>query len=244
MHAGEDIADEEDDVLPPWPRRVAERALVLATVCCRSLIEVECVGEVEAGGLLRKCVQWFDALGIGDELEPAEVRLIHAPLGSLTSRESIDGCWRAEGLAVLAWALGRCEVPPYDEVVDVPTLAADVGWQRSPTDTVLHEPVLRPVEEIEKLGQNLLALHWRLRQFSLKREAIDFVAFARDVSWAVFSLEGVRLGDRDLEIGGKALAACSENEWRTVSSIVSERDRAVRWLLGDATLYSEVSCDT
>ena len=105
--------DEAVDRRPPSAERVARRALCLAAVVCRSAIEGD-AGNGEAEALRQSVLEWAAAIGIIPEIEPRELALLQAPLGGLSERERIDGSWRGEGFAVLAWALGRCDLPPYD----------------------------------------------------------------------------------------------------------------------------------
>ena len=40
--------------------------------------------------------------------------LLKTPLGKLAKKDGVDTDWRTEGLAVLAWALGKYELPNYE----------------------------------------------------------------------------------------------------------------------------------
>src|SRR5205807_267987 len=95
----------------------ARRALVLSAVACRGNID-HGAGNAEAGSLRDRMLDWIAFLDMQEEIEPREAALLKAPLWSLTQRQVIDATWQAEGLAVLAWALKRLDLPKHDEKVD------------------------------------------------------------------------------------------------------------------------------
>src|SRR5690606_38129464 len=93
--------DDFPDPEPPPPNRVAQRALVLAAVSCRSGIEDDASNR-EAEAFRRQALAWLRDVGAIEEVEPDELALLSAPLGTLRKRQVIDGSWRGEGLGVLA----------------------------------------------------------------------------------------------------------------------------------------------
>lgn len=113
-----DDADVDDSLSPPTARRVAERALILASVACRGAIEKDS-GEPEAELLRQRAVAWLDALGILAEAERPELELLTTPLGQCDREQTIvNAVWRSEGMIVLGWALGWLELPHYDQECD------------------------------------------------------------------------------------------------------------------------------
>lgn len=234
---------EVPDWSPPSAERVARRALVLAAVVCRSGIEKD-AGNEQAETFRGVVVTWLEKLRLSSEAEPAEVELLKKPLGSLDRREAINASWKTEGLAVLSWSLGRYGLPAYDAQADGPTAGQALGFLCDEKETVLERPQLRSPKEMELLSESLFSAHWRLRQFSLDQQPMDFQEFARTARFGPLSLEGLRLRERDLEIKGKALSASSEPAWREVMSIVQERHQAILWLQGSDELYSRVTTDT
>src|SRR5947209_5531592 len=104
---------EEDDLSAPNSERVAARAVVLAAVSCRGLIENEKdVDERGAENVRSRIVSWLEKIGASNELEPAEAGLLSKPVGSLDRSATVDASWRSEGLVVLAWALHYTTLPP------------------------------------------------------------------------------------------------------------------------------------
>ena len=237
-----EIIDEQEWV-PPLPARVAERALVLSAVVCRSGLEQD-AGNKEAEKFRQHVVNWLEQLNLHTEAEPQELKLLKTNLGGLSRKETMDGTWHAEALAVLAWALGKYELPTYDVQVDGPEIASNLGFLNERGTTVLHSPSLRSSEEINAFADHLFTLHWRLRQFSLDQAPMDFENFAKTAWFGPLSMDGIRLREKDLEIRGLPLSTVPMEEWREALSIVQERHQAVNWLQGQERIYSQVTTDT
>jgi hypothetical protein len=237
------MPEELPELNPPLPQRVAERALVLSAVVCRSGIERD-AGNEQVEKFRQQVVAWLQRFQLDSEAEPAEMEMLQTPLGKLAKQVVIDTSWRTEGLAVLAWALGKQQLPKYETQSNGPAAAEALGFLKPREQTALHQPRLRPVQEIAALGDQIFTLHWRLRQFSLEPGAIDFLEFAKTAWFGPLSLDGLNLSEKDLSIGGMPLARAPEREWRTVMSITQERHQAVNWLAGHESIYSQVTTDT
>lgn len=100
------IGDEDDGLEPPSARRVAERALVLSAAIARGFI-VHDAGCADAERLRDRLRTWLREAGVDGEIEDDERLLLEIPLGQATPQTIADTTWQSEGLAVLAWALGR-----------------------------------------------------------------------------------------------------------------------------------------
>ena len=237
------MSDEEAEPIPPSAERVARRALVLAAVVCRSGIEGD-AGNADAEMFRGSVVTWAEDVGLTDEFEPEEMALLRTPLGKLVVRQRIDASWRVEGLAVLGWALGRTELPPYDLQADGPAVGLALGFHEATALTVLAAPRLRDRRELTSLADQLFSLHWRLRQYSLDGARLDFVDFARRASFGPLAIDGLRICEGDLEIRGAPLFRAPEELWQEAMSIARERQQAANWLEGQDAIYSEVTCDT
>src|SRR5262252_1528989 len=87
----------------PEAQRVANRALVLSAVAYRGWLEGH-AGSHEPEMSHRGLLQWLRYYGLYDELEVGELDFLRLPLGSAERQEATNACWRAEGVAVLAWA--------------------------------------------------------------------------------------------------------------------------------------------
>jgi Domain of unknown function (DUF4272) len=182
---------------------------------------------------------------IDRELEIRERRLFETPLGQLDERALIDGSWRAEALAVLAWALNCFELPPFDVQADAWDVTEALGMADADVpEALLSAPALRPSEEIQRLSEQLFAAHWRIREFGLRREALDFPSLAERAWFGPLQIDGLPLLERDLALRGTPITEVDSAVVQEVESILIERRGAVGWLCGDADLLSEVALDT
>jgi len=231
----------EDELIPPAPSRVAARALALSAVTCRGFVEQEAE---QARSFWLRAREWFLSLGIDDEFEARERRTIDTPLGGLERQAQIDATWLSEGMAVLAWALGRSELPPYDSPVVAGDVANSLGFLCSLEETVLARPSLRPLSELEACREEIFAIHWRLRDFSIRPTPIDFAEFARNAWFGPLRLGQARLVDGDLAVGGVTIALAPQMARAHCMSIAQERHRAANWLCGYGEVYSEVDTST
>jgi hypothetical protein len=244
---GEERNDEADEPerIPPDVQRVAKRALCLAAVAGRALLEIEQMPRHQTESERQRLLGWVGELALETELESEELNLLRQPVGTLTRQATVDAGWRLEGLGVLSWALGGFELPAYDALVDVATLLPAVGFlELNKSTALLASPSLRSREELGKLQKQCFALHWRLRNFSLDKKPLNFRTFARecwfgplDVSWARFSADDLALGDVPI---GKA----PPEEFQKALSSANERHLAINWLADGGEIYSETDTST
>ncbi|MBX3469870.1 MAG: DUF4272 domain-containing protein [Planctomycetes bacterium] len=232
-----------EPLTPPPAARVARRALVLCAVVWRASLEQE-KGRRRAARLHAHLLAWLERRALGDELEDSERALIAAPLGSLTRQRAIDASWRSEGLAVLGWALGACPLPPHDEQADPHGATDALGFLDDGPARALAAPVLRPAAELEAAARRLLAVHWRLREFSQRPRALDLRAAAVAAGLAPEDLEGLPLLGGDLALRGAPIARAEPEVVGECASIAVERLRASQWLVGVEERYSEVDTST
>jgi hypothetical protein len=229
----------DDDATPQSPGRVAARAIVMTTVTCRSFLEDESDDVSDFWAQVRR---WFDRFDLAKELEGWEQRTLDAPLGHLERQDYVNAQWAVEGLAVLAWALGKIEPLRFDEAVVPGEIVYSLGLLEE--EDFLAKPMLRPVDEIQELQARYFSAHWRLREFSLRSRGIDFVNVAATTWFGPLLIEGLPIRDNDLEIGGLSISESSDRDRQLAMSIVMERHRAANWLLGDSTVYSETETNT
>jgi hypothetical protein len=186
-----------------------------------------------------------EAAGIGDELEPEEWKVLQRPVGKLQQQDAINTAWRFEGLVVLAWALGRFEMPSQDELVDPWPLLDSVGFlKEDQARNLLAEPQLRLAEELARMRELIFALHWRMRDFSIRPEACDFVQVGNQPWMGHEGISQLRLIDGDLAIGDGPIARASADDISRTQSAAQERHLAINWLHGDAAIYSETDTST
>ena len=133
----------------PTADRVAARAVVIAVISCRGFVDAD---TSLSGDFWSRVRDWFSALGVDGELEGSERALIAKPLGSLVRQEQIDAQWLCEGMTVLAWALGRYPMPPYDQQIVAAEVADTLGLLKPYPETVLAKPSLRPASSLQLLA--------------------------------------------------------------------------------------------
>jgi len=235
--AGED----DDEPEAPTAQRVARRALVLTAVTARAILEQD-AGDLEAKATYKRLLDWIKQLSIDDEFEPDEWRVVQRPLGKLEQQDQINATWRLEGLVVLAWALNRYEIPPHDELVRLDPLWESLGFMDDAASRrLLENPTLRSRDELRVQRNRLLALHWRLRNFYLNQEILDFAEFARTCWFGPLDVTGLSLVDSDLALQGARLDRAAPEDFSTAHSAALERHRAANWLWEGPACYSEAS---
>lgn len=237
--------EEDENYTPPTAERVARRAMVLAAVTARALLEQEDPTDSSVEERRTMVLDWIDQLGVSDELEPDEWKVLQRRCGTLDQQSLIDATWRFEGLAVLAWALNLIILPPHDELIVPDELLPAVGFLNlEESRQILDQPQLREPAELEAMNSRLLGIHWRLRDFSIRPEPCDFVDFSKSSWFGGFDIRGVRTIGRDLAIGEHAIAEAADDDVQRTASAAMERHLASNWLLGFARVYSETPTDT
>jgi hypothetical protein len=241
-----ELSKEENTICSPSPIRVARRALVLASVVCRGFLENDSK-EDWALVVWKKLLPWLERHQLLDEIEPHEMVVLKAPLGTLDRKLMIDAGWRTGGLAVLAWALFRFDLPSYDiQVKSAYDLAASLGFlEDEETEKLLNKPQLRSQSKLFDLSEALLAFHWRLRQYRLHSEPLNLMEIGQRSEWlGTHGIEQLTLIEGDLAILGKPIAKSSTSDISNCTSIAQERHQAINWLRGQELLYSQVTTDT
>ena len=227
---------------PPDAARVLRRAWALAAVAERGFLEAG--ARPDAEGALRRMRAWSDVSDLRTELEPEERALLAAPLGSLHRQQVADATWRSEAVAVLAWALGKADLPAHDEQAEMEPLAAALGFTPLVPDAAVPTPALRAADELARAERRLLAIHWRVRELQVSPGPVDFVRFSQEAWFGAFDLFGIAVAERDLAVGGEPISRADEALVRITSSIAAERHHAIAWLCGDDPLYSAVVTST
>ncbi|HEX8914259.1 MAG TPA: DUF4272 domain-containing protein, partial [Humisphaera sp.] len=228
----------------PSPDRVARRALALAAVGARGLLEQEDPADPGVEETRQRLLKWVADVGIGDELEPDEWKALQRPIAKLDRQAALNATWRLEGLAVLAWALNRIEIPPIDEQVDPGELLPAVGILDADRAAALLAAPLRPPAELNRYADHMFAIHWRLRDFRLRPKAMNFREFAKTAWFGPLDIEGVRLIDDDLAVGDAPIASADPARVGAAQSGAMERHQAANWLRGDHPVYSCVDTPT
>ncbi|MCB1006074.1 MAG: DUF4272 domain-containing protein [Acidimicrobiales bacterium] len=221
----------------PDAARVARRALALAAVSSRAFLEQmpTDAGDIELERV--KLHAWVDSVDIADDLEPEEWRLLQTRVGSLNPSRAVDAAWRFEGLTVLAWALGRAEVPPDHQLVEATALFPSIGFLDYEASRRLVESArLRPIAEIEDLADRLAVLLEQLRGMRRRKRDQELTRTARAGYAAAFASAGLGRGAWEGPAMGELdQAPTTEADVAQVENIVLERLIAATWLLDGGT---------
>jgi len=243
MEAKEGTLDDESELTPQTADRVAARAMVLSSISCRGAIERD-FEKPGAEVLRQRILPWLVTIGVSSELEPIEKDLLETPLGKLDSRNALNSQWRSEGLVVLAWALKWAELPRPQDQCDPSELANSLGFLDERRNTPLHNPALRPNEEIETWGDTYLTLHWRLRLITSYPGTMDFIEVVDKCEWGPLRIDQLEIVENDVAIDGVRIDKIDAKKHGELLSIARERHQAFNWLLGFERIYSRVNTDT
>lgn len=233
-----------DEQTSPSARRAAQRALILAALTCRGSLE-QGPEDPQALDVHQQLCDWIQEIDLAGELAEPERKVIEAELGTLSPQTAIECGWRAEGLAVLAWALQFEDFPPHDEKVDPFEVAGSVGLLSEDAADFLAEAELCSSEALAACRETLYAVHCRLREFLRTSEPSDIRDSFEPKWFEQLDIEPVFGPQGDLRLGPGELSdadseAVSQAEWLTC-----ERHRAVIWLVEDQDLpYAQVPVDT
>jgi hypothetical protein len=234
---------EDPEPVPPTVGRIVARAIALSAVICRAYIESD-AGNPKAEAFRSEVLEWTRVQGALDELEPTERGLLEQPLGRADQNSRVSLSWYSEGLAILAWYLGRMDVPVYDEPVTPSAVATQVLFMEPTARVSLIQSHLRSDDEFKVQHDRHFAIHWRLREYSRTRQRMNFSELARTAWFGPLNISGTRLLDDDLAIGDAPISRVSESAYQLCLGIAQERHRAVNWLAGYDPVYSEVAVDT
>jgi len=226
--------------LPPSHERVIQRALVMAATVHRAFSEQRPNAAEECHAVKL----WLARLNLLDELESQEQELLDIPLGQLEERRTVKATWQCEGLAVLAWALNRFELPFYEEQVRPEQLLSPVYFLKDEALQLLSASQLRSTKEFYQLDDVVYPLHWRLVEYALRPRYMVFNDFAKKTWSGLMPNKKVRMLNGDLAIGGHAISEAPQADFIRMLSIVHERHRALNWLFGHDVIYSNVNVDT
>jgi hypothetical protein len=232
----------------PSVDHVVRRALVLAALSERALLE-------EDGATDSITAQQAWARVLDPDFEPDERSLMRAPAGAWSADTTVQMSWLIEGASALAWAMGLAEVGAYDEMCRPSRVKAALGLGAVPATT----GKLRARGELIAAYERLFAVHWRLVDYGIHPMTKHFPDLGIRGFWfgplSVAEIPMVAVRDpaasengaeevEDLAIGGHAIAMSTEAARGKCTSIVTERRRALGWLLGLSASYADVPLDT
>jgi hypothetical protein len=233
--------EKRTELAPPSPEKVARRALILSVISCRGIMD----HQETARELIDSSSKWLEALDIEEEMSDWERNLIALPFGSLPQRDRINASWLSEAVVVLAWALGKTELPGFNEQCDPAGSANRLGFLQPARSTALDGPELRSMSDLQEYNEFIYNLHWRLRDFQLRKQPYDFESLAGKAWGEPILRYGLILQERDLCVGGVPISRAEEIARRSLNSMTRERHRASNWLIGYGLEdFYEVTTDT
>jgi hypothetical protein len=215
---------------------VYSMALGQCYLACRAMIDGD--PDPSAQELAGQILPLTRETGIYQAYEPAELRLLNAPWGTLPRRDRVALSWAVEGVAVMAWALGKAPLPPFDTRCEGAPVGSALGLFQHESPEVVHAATLRDRSEIEMHALTYEILSWRLQQFLACRQRIDFASRLKSSNSPLAIVGAVALLEGDLAVDGAPLLEVSEERLSEVSTIVRERHKAFRWLLGHEKNYA------
>jgi hypothetical protein len=236
--------DDDNDLTPPTAIQIAQRSLVLSALVCRGFIELD-ADKPETPSVAIRIATWLTQLNLHGVIEPREATIINCPLGQLGRQSAIDATWKVEGLAVIAWALGRDDFPLHDEQVDPYAVTGSLDFLSDGAADLIRLPALRTASELHACRELLYAIHCRLRGYIREESRKDFTTWIEAVWLTTLHLDASHLiVDNDLAIAGKPITEVDMQSVQACEHIVRERHRASIWLVGEYPLYSELPVDT
>lgn len=147
-----------------------------------------------AGETYAQSRAWLTAMGLDDELEPRERAFLDLRLGAASDDDVSHGSWRAEGLAVLAWALGVAEIPGPDQQADPMELWTALDFLSDGRPSILDYPALRTPAEIAaqntRVTTGLLALEKEIISGNANAQIMAALRVTREREQALRWLRG------------------------------------------------------
>lgn len=245
---------EKVELNPPSEQIIAYRALCLGALVMRGEFEQvvqksEDSEVVEAHeDLIERLADWLVDEGVSQYLSPNEKRLFEKSAGSWTEQELIDASWRSEALGVILWTLSVLDsLPPYDTVFTQPEVINPLKLL-GPTTEFLWRARLRPPEEVAKACDIADLWVWRSRIAAMQKgglllpEGWSFPQVIKTIAEKAHESGAIsQLAEGDLPILGKPYTELSEDEYMHVTSIATERQLALDWVIGHAETWDQVT---
>ena len=171
---------------------------------------------------------WMDDL----TLDLAEQRFVNAPFGTLKQQQRAEASWLTERMAVLAWALGIAELPPFYHLVHAPKVSTTLGIFQPGAKERVAKAKLRHPDDVVMAAKTYSALYWRLSEHIKDPNPIDFYNRMLDPENHHLTVDGLQFHEGDLAINGVPLNQLPEEKLGLTCSIVFQRYKELRWLLG------------
>ena len=237
-------SDEYVDINLRSPSDVAARAIVLATVTRRGIIEVV-PNDDEAPEATRFDLAAWLRIHLDAALEFAEAALLDVPTGSL-SEAQLATCLDAGGaLVALNWCLSvdSSALPEPNAPANLEPLLQALPQPWQDPKSFLFSAVLRAEEEIALERERAEIWWWRASIFPEDLRDIDTRTAIEAVAIEAAATNLISTINADLALAGRAFAKHDEATRANVLSIATVRLRALNWVCGFGTTWADVPLD-
>lgn len=248
--------------LPDGRTIVAPSAAASRLLCLRALFR-RC--EIEASSLLpdrnshtalekaaENINEWLKSEGLWELLSHKENAWLTLPTGKWPRQALTDAGWRAEALGTIFWALKLTEeIPPYDKQLDQKSFVNTFELP-TPAQPFISTASLRPEPEILSARKTAESWLWRARTTQIRKDPAKYPppagwTYEKIIKMAAEHLEKERLFKRingDFPALGKSYSELTEEQWRELRSIATERLYGLNWLCGYASDWDRVPTNT
>jgi hypothetical protein len=191
--------------------------------------------------------EWVRQGDVREWFAPAEIQAWELPLGQWIPATTVQTSWLPESNGTLLWALGHLEgMPPVEQGFDVLTIVRRLPLLQDPAPFV-KAAALRDPAELERVYRVLDIWSWRAQVDAAMRRQISppeswtwekiirvTVDLAHDEGIVPASV------DDDLACFGKPYRDLEAAQRRFVTSVSTERLRALAWVLGKVEQWGDL----
>lgn len=223
---------------------VAARAIVLATVTRRGILEVAPQSDEDAEATRFDLALW---LGSNPHIvqEAAEVTLLGAPIGSLTEEE-LDICLdAAEATVTLDWCLAATNtaLPQPSSQVNLEPVIERLSQPWQDPMPAIASAVLRTEQDIAIERERAEIWWWRASLLPEDLDDTETQAALRAVASEAATANLIDTIDSDLALLGRSFAEHDEDTQATVLAIAAVRLRTLNWVCGFGESWTDAPLD-
>lgn len=244
------VEDEHIDIVLRDSEPVAIRTIILAALTYRAYLELDDDREDDIGADddRLEILDWMRDEDLVDHLEPAELDILGAPVGTLNEDGARSTTWSAEALAPLCWALGLIsELSPPHQPVDAAAWLNLVPSPGSPASEFIGQATLRDEYMIATARESAELWYWRATVQELldtvsPADRNDLVTAILETTEEAAALDTLPPSARgDFPVNGEPYALAPDHE--TLATIAEWRLRALNWLCGFGETWETVPLD-
>lgn len=224
--------------------QLARRAVVMGAVAFRASVERS--NDRRAPEITEWILPWLEKMGVAEDIDPIELRLLETPYKRLDKTQSIDANWSGEGAAIFCWALGTVDKPPRLAPADQQIVITTLGIMKPTIPRILNSPMLRERSELEQFCKQVrltrIVLHeTHIKDGPLTAEKRRLVSeIRRGKVTSELENAGITVDDTDFrEIQGLVGNATTEARRLAAGAHVA-REVAVTWLFDSRENYFDI----